>query len=95
MCNTVEISDEHLEIQLLLEAIYRKYGYDFRNYAFAHTKRRLENRRAYEGLRSFSEMSHSFWRSRFEMGKTEIMVSCLQQEGTVTTGFGGRNKVVS
>ena len=58
MSNTVTISDEQLEIQLLLEAIFRKYGYDFRNYAFAHTKRRLEHRRAHEGLRSFSEMQH-------------------------------------
>lgn len=58
MSQTIDISDEQLEVQLLLEAIYRKYGYDFRNYAFAHTKRRLENRRAYEGFRSFSEMQH-------------------------------------
>ncbi|MDX1301583.1 protein-glutamate O-methyltransferase CheR [Photobacterium sp.] len=58
MSNTITISDEQLEIQLLLEAIFRKYGYDFRNYAFAHTKRRLEHRRAHEGLRNFSEMQH-------------------------------------
>ena len=58
MSHTFDISDEQLEIQLLLEAIFRKYGYDFRNYAFAHTKRRLEHRRAREGLRSFSEMQH-------------------------------------
>ena len=43
-----ELTDEQLEIQLFLEAIYRKYGYDFRQYSLAHTRRRLEYRRAIE-----------------------------------------------
>jgi chemotaxis protein methyltransferase CheR len=34
---------ETLEIELLLEAIVRRYGYDFREYAFASLKRRLWN----------------------------------------------------
>lgn len=55
---TATIENERLEIQLLLEAIYQKYGYDFRHYAFAHTKRRLEHRRALEDLPHFSEMLH-------------------------------------
>lgn len=32
---------ENLEIQLLLEAVFRHYGYDFRNYAPASLKRRI------------------------------------------------------
>jgi chemotaxis protein methyltransferase CheR len=32
---------ENLEIDLLLEAIYRHYGYDFREYAYASLKRRI------------------------------------------------------
>src|SRR5580700_1666170 len=32
-----------LEIELLLEAIYRHYGYDFRQYAGASLKRRVES----------------------------------------------------
>ena len=35
-------SNENIEIQLLLEAIYLKYGYDFRNYSKASVKRRLK-----------------------------------------------------
>ncbi len=50
--------NEQIEILLLLEAIYLKYGYDFRNYAGAHTKRRLEHRRTIAGIASFSEMQH-------------------------------------
>jgi chemotaxis protein methyltransferase CheR len=32
---------ERIEIELLLEAVYRHYGYDFRSYAYASLKRRL------------------------------------------------------
>jgi chemotaxis protein methyltransferase CheR len=32
---------ERIEIELLLEAIHRHYGYDFRSYAYASLKRRL------------------------------------------------------
>ena len=32
---------EHLEIDLLLEAIFRRYGYDFRSYARASIERRI------------------------------------------------------
>jgi chemotaxis protein methyltransferase CheR len=37
--NTGEIED--IEIDLLVEAIYRRYGHDFRAYAKAHLKRRI------------------------------------------------------
>lgn len=58
MNDTVTIENERLEIQLLLEAIYLKYGYDFRSYAFTHTKRRLEHRRSLEDFPNFSAMQH-------------------------------------
>lgn len=58
MQNPETIDNERLEIQLLLEAIYQKYGYDFREYACAHTKRRLEHRRSLEDIRTYSEMIH-------------------------------------
>ena len=49
-------TDEQLEIELLLEAIHKKYGYDFRQYSQAHTRRRLEYRLHLEGMNKFSEM---------------------------------------
>lgn len=58
MRDSTLIDDERLEIQLLLEAIYQKYGYDFREYACAHTKRRLEHRRSLENMANYSEMQH-------------------------------------
>jgi len=41
---------EQLEIELLLEAIYRHYGFDFRSYAFSSIRRRIWKRISAEGL---------------------------------------------
>ncbi|HSW67822.1 MAG TPA: hypothetical protein VLH16_04515 [Bacteroidales bacterium] len=40
----------NIEIRLLLEAIYLKYGYDFRDYSAAHIKRRILHRMNLAGL---------------------------------------------
>src|SRR2546423_939783 len=45
---------ESLEIDLLLEAVYRRYGFDFRQYAAASLKRRLWRRIHAEKLESVS-----------------------------------------
>jgi chemotaxis protein methyltransferase CheR len=45
---------ERLEMQLLLEAIYQHYGYDFRGYALASLKRRLWRRAHAEGVGTLS-----------------------------------------
>jgi len=45
-----------LEIALLLEAIYQKYGYDFRQYSRAHINRRIMNRMALSGLKDFFQI---------------------------------------
>lgn len=47
-----------LEMDLLLEALYRQFGYDFRNYNKAHVKRRLIFRMQQLGLKSFSQLQH-------------------------------------
>jgi chemotaxis protein methyltransferase CheR len=47
---------ERLEIDLLLEAVYRRYGFDFRQYARASLKRRLERRLLAEGATTISEL---------------------------------------
>jgi len=45
---------EQLELELLLEAIHARYGWDFRGYARASLRRRLWRRADLEGLRSLS-----------------------------------------
>jgi chemotaxis protein methyltransferase CheR len=47
---------EHLEVELLLEAVYRRYGFDFRQYAQASLRRRLWRRAFAEGASSISEL---------------------------------------
>lgn len=49
--NTSEI-----EISLLLEAIYQKYGYDFRQYSRAHIARRIANYMTMNGLKTITEI---------------------------------------
>jgi chemotaxis protein methyltransferase CheR len=47
---------EEIEVALLLEAIYRRYGFDFREYAPASLKRRLWRRAHAEGLETLSAL---------------------------------------
>lgn len=47
---------ERVEIELLLEGIYRSYGFDFRSYAYASIRRRLWKRIEAEGLHNVSEL---------------------------------------
>jgi len=49
-----EAARERLEIDLLLEAIHRRYSYDFRGYALASLRRRLWHRAYAEGLTTLS-----------------------------------------
>ncbi|GAB2561780.1 protein-glutamate O-methyltransferase CheR [Dyella jejuensis] len=50
---------EDLEIQLLLEALYQRYHYDFRDYAPASIKRRLRQLKEKLGFTNFSAMQES------------------------------------
>jgi chemotaxis protein methyltransferase CheR len=47
---------EDIEVDLLLEAIYRRYGFDFREYAPASLRRRLWRRAHAEGLTTLSAL---------------------------------------
>ncbi len=48
---------EEIEIDVLLEAVFRRYGFDFRNYARASLRRRLLRRRDLEGVPTVSRLS--------------------------------------
>jgi len=47
---------ERIEIQLLLEGIYRYYGFDFRNYSFSSIRRRIRYRMQIEKLNSVTSL---------------------------------------
>ncbi|KQV40841.1 MULTISPECIES: CheR family methyltransferase [unclassified Rhizobium] len=50
---------EDIEIRLLLEALFLKYHYDFRNYAMASIKRRLRQARTQLGFATFSALQET------------------------------------
>ena len=47
---------ERIEIELLLEGVFRHYGFDFRSYAYASIRRRLWKRIEAEGLGTVSAL---------------------------------------
>jgi chemotaxis protein methyltransferase CheR len=54
---STEVRDvEDIEVALLLEAIHRRYGFDFREYAPASLKRRLWRRASAEGVETISAL---------------------------------------
>jgi chemotaxis protein methyltransferase CheR len=55
---------EEIEIRLLLEAIYLKYHYDFRQYAMASVRRRLAAARIGIGVDSLALLQHSVLEDR-------------------------------
>lgn len=60
---------EDIEIQLLLEALYLRYHFDFRHYAKASIKRRLRQAREQLGFATFSAMQEELLHSEAMVGR--------------------------
>jgi len=82
MTNKIENKNQiiNIELDLILEAIFIKYGYDFRNYSKAHVKRRLLNRLVTSNLSSLSEMQHKVLREPefFEMLLRDLSINVTE-----------------
>ncbi len=50
---------EDIELNLLLEAIYCRYGYDFRSYSRTSLRRRIKHRLQLSGILTISDLQHS------------------------------------
>ncbi len=50
------LETENIELELLLKAIYMKYGYDFRSYSRASVKRRVKQHLKKTGLKTISDI---------------------------------------
>ena len=50
------LDTSELEVSSLLETVYHKYGYDFRQYSEAHIKRRIMNRMRLSGFQDISQL---------------------------------------
>ena len=74
------LENEKIEIDLLLEAIYRKYHYDFKDYSRAHLKRRLKYRLNMAQLDNFSHMQHKVLvdRSFFETLLLDLSINVTE-----------------
>jgi len=59
----------NIELQLLLEAIFLRYGYDFRNYSKAHLKRRVLHRLGISQLSTVTELQNKVLRDRDFFGE--------------------------
>jgi chemotaxis protein methyltransferase CheR len=87
---------EQLEIELLLEAVYRRYGFDFREYAQASLKRRLWRRAYAEGAGSISDLQTKLLHDPQSMERLlldlSINVTSMFRDPTFYVAF--REKVV-
>lgn len=81
MSATAEAGAEDIELRLLLEGLYLRYGYDFRGYSPASVRRRLVQARERLGLATFSALQERVLREpsllRELLGHLTVQVSEL------------------
>ena len=87
---------EDVEIELLLEGVFRHYGYDFRDYAPSSIRRRLRHLMASEGLASISDLTEKVlhdpdWLDRL-LAAFSINVSAMFRDPSFYRAF--REKLV-
>jgi chemotaxis protein methyltransferase CheR len=87
---------EKIELDCLLEAIFRRYGFDFREYAPASLRRRVNRRMKLEELRSISALQDQLLRDPDVMQRLlldlSINVTAMFRDPTFHLAF--REKVV-
>ncbi len=75
--NIRDTSNTEALLEDILQAIYQKYGYDFRQYSQAHIRRRVMNRMAISGVASFSDV-------KLKVLNDEIFAAALLQDLSIT-----------
>ena len=87
---------EEIELELLLEAVYRRYGFDFREYAPASLRRRVNRRLDLEKLSSISALQDRLLRDPEVMQRLvldlSINVTAMFRDPSFYVAF--RSKVV-
>ena len=87
---------EKIELDCMLEAVFRRYGYDFREYAPASLRRRVNRRLELEGLSSISALQDRLLRDPEVMQRLlldlSINVTAMFRDPTFYLAF--REKVV-
>ena len=89
-----ELELEQIEIELLLEGIHRRYGFDFREYAPASLKRRLWRRAHAEGLETISALQNQVLHDPACMERLlldlSINVTAMFRDPSFYTAFRGK-----
>jgi len=77
---TINTENRSIEIDLLLEALWRKYGYDFRDYSRASIERRVLNRLGLSEYSNILELTHHLLeeRSAFEMFLEDLSINVTE-----------------
>src|ERR671935_158746 len=87
---------EEIELQLLLEGVYRRYGFDFREYAPASLRRRVWRRAHAEGVQTLSALQERLLHDPAAMERLlldlSISVTAMFRDPTFYVAF--RKKVV-
>jgi len=75
-----QLDTEDIEIDLLLEAVYQKYGYDFRSYSKASIRRRVRHRLVAEGLDKVSllQLQILYDREKFSLLLNDLTVNVTE-----------------
>jgi len=75
-----QLDTEDIEIDLLLEAVYQKYGYDFRSYSKASIRRRVRHRLVAEGLANVSllQLQILYDREKFSLLLNDLTVNVTE-----------------
>lgn len=71
------------EISSLLEAVYQKYGYDFRQYSEAHIRRRITNRMTMSGLEDISQMQSKILNDKIFAANQRLKQVCWFLKKTI------------
>lgn len=76
----LNLSNGEIALELLLEGIHLKYGYDFRNYSRSHIKRRVFRRLTLAGMSSICEMLQNVLESKefFEILLGDFSISVTE-----------------
>ena len=53
-----KLNSQDIELNLLLEGMYLKYGYDFRNYSRDHVRRRIQSCLEHSEFENISQLQH-------------------------------------
>lgn len=74
------LQNDQIELAVLMEAVFLKYGYDFRNYSEAHLRRRIKNVLNKFGLPNIAALQHEiiYSKERFELLLAELSINVTE-----------------